>query len=199
MHSVYGLKSSFQKLLAPLARGLFSLGVTANQMTVAAAVASVGYGLALGLCPQSRVLWLCLPLFLFARMAMNALDGMLARTYGQASRYGAFLNELCDIASDAALILGFWGLGAALPAAVFAVTAGLAEAAGLGAQAICGVRRYDGPFGKSDRAAAMGIAGCLVGLGFDDAILVRSFLWLCAGGALYTCGRRVQAALKDQP
>lgn len=197
MHSVYALKASFQKLLAPIARRLFLWGVTANQVTVAAAFASVGYGLALGFYPQSHVLWLCLPLFLLARMAMNALDGMLARNYSQASKRGAFLNELCDIASDAALILGFWGLGAQMPAAIFAVTAALCEAAGLAAQAICGVRRYDGPFGKSDRAAAMGLSGCVLGFGIDNAIFVQTVLWLCAAGALYTCCRRVEAALKE--
>ena len=124
---------------------------------------------------------------------------MLARTYGQASKRGAFLNELCDIASDAALILGFWGLGAPLAAAVFAVIAALSEAAGLGAQAICGVRRYDGPFGKSDRAVAMGVFGACVGFGLDNALVIQSFLWLCAAGALYTCGRRVEAALQENP
>lgn len=199
MHSVYTLKASFQKLLAPLAQRLFSWAVTANQITVAAALASVGYGLALGFHPESQILWLCLPLFLFARMAMNALDGMLARNYGQASKRGAFLNELCDIASDAALILGFSGLGAPLPTAIFAVTAALCEAAGLAAQAICGRRRYDGPFGKSDRAVAMGLFGCMlgIGIGIDNALLLQAFLWLCGAGALYTCCRRVEAALKE--
>ena len=48
---------------------------------------------------------LLLPAVLFARMAMNAVDGMLAREHGQKSRLGALLNELGDVVSDAALYL----------------------------------------------------------------------------------------------
>ena len=48
-----------------------------------------------------------LPAVLFVRMALNAIDGMLAREHGQKSALGAFLNELCDVVSDAALYLPF--------------------------------------------------------------------------------------------
>lgn len=195
MPSVYALKSSFQKLLSPLAKGLYSIGVTANQVTLTAAAASVAYGAAIGWYPQVQVLWFGLPVFLFVRMALNALDGMLARDYGQASKKGAFLNELGDIASDTALILGFWGLGAEFSAAVFATTAALSEAAGLGAQAICGMRRYDGPFGKSDRAVALGAMGIMIGLNLLSAMVLNVLLWLCVVGALYTCRQRIAAAL----
>jgi len=40
-------------------------------------------------------------------MALNAIDGMLAREFGQKSRLGACLNELCDVVSDATLYLPF--------------------------------------------------------------------------------------------
>ena len=40
-------------------------------------------------------------------MAFNAIDGMLAREFGQKSRLGAYLNELTDVVSDAALYLPF--------------------------------------------------------------------------------------------
>lgn len=197
MPSVYALKSAFQKLLSPAASGLNTLGVTANEVTLAAAITSVAYGAAIGFYPQVQALWFGLPAFLFVRMALNALDGMLARDYGQASKKGAFLNELGDIVSDAALILGFWGLGAGLAAAVFALTAALSEVAGLGAQAICGVRRYDGPFGKSDRAVVLGVIGCLVGLDLLGPMLLCGLLWLCAAGALFTCWQRIAAALRE--
>jgi CDP-diacylglycerol--glycerol-3-phosphate 3-phosphatidyltransferase len=38
-------------------------------------------------------------------MALNAIDGMLAREHGQASRLGAVLNELGDVVADAGLYL----------------------------------------------------------------------------------------------
>ncbi len=39
----------------------------------------------------------------FLRMALNAVDGMLAREFGQRSALGGYLNEITDVAADAAL------------------------------------------------------------------------------------------------
>ena len=59
--------------------------------------------------------FLLLPLWLFVRMALNAVDGMLAREFGQKSRLGAYLNEISDVVSDAALYAPFAWLGAVRP------------------------------------------------------------------------------------
>ena len=40
-------------------------------------------------------------------MALNAVDGMLAREFNQKSRLGGYLNEITDAVSDAALYLPF--------------------------------------------------------------------------------------------
>ena len=50
---------------------------------------------------------LLLPPVLFVRMALNAIDGMLAREFAQKSALGAVLNELGDVVSDTALYLPF--------------------------------------------------------------------------------------------
>lgn len=47
--------------------------------------------------PSQPLLYLLLPLWMLLRMALNAVDGMLAREFGQQSRLGAYLNELCDV------------------------------------------------------------------------------------------------------
>ena len=44
MPSIYDLKPRFQSLLRPITRGLAAAGVTANQVTVAAAVLSIAVG-----------------------------------------------------------------------------------------------------------------------------------------------------------
>lgn len=44
----------------------------------------------------------------FIRMALNALDGMLARECNQQTRLGAILNETGDVISDIALYLPFY-------------------------------------------------------------------------------------------
>jgi CDP-diacylglycerol--glycerol-3-phosphate 3-phosphatidyltransferase len=105
--SIYALKPKFQPLLRPLATGLANAGVTANQVTLAAAVVSVALGLTVAYLAPERWPFLLIPLWMFVRMAFNAIDGMLAREFGQKSRLGAYLNELTDVVSDAALYLPF--------------------------------------------------------------------------------------------
>ena len=93
MPSVYQLKPRFLALLQPLTATLAARGVTANQVTTLACLLSIGYGAILALLvwqrqDAARWLWLGLPLFLFVRMALNAIDGQLAREPGQKSRLG---------------------------------------------------------------------------------------------------------------
>ena len=104
MPPLYELKPRFQQLLRPFVKLLARAGVTANQITVAAGVASVGLG---GWLAAQHRGWIILPIFLFLRMALNAIDGMLAREHGQQSKLGAVLNELLDVVSDAALTVPF--------------------------------------------------------------------------------------------
>jgi len=197
--SIYQLKPAFQDLLRPIAGWLFREGITANQVTTVAAVLSVTYSAALWLAPSTSGLWFGLPAVLFVRMALNALDGMLAREYGQKSRLGAFLNELCDIVSDAALILGFASLAPNLTmvCAVFALVAALSETAGICAQACGASRRYDGPMGKSDRAFLLGALGLGIGAHWiGPGVVLGAFLPAIAATA-WTTIRRVRAALTE--
>ena len=96
MASIYDLKPRFQALLRPLAGFLARAGVTANQVTIAAVLLSLATGAALLIWPWAMLL---VPGALFVRMALNAIDGMLAREHGQKSRMGAVLNELGDEAA----------------------------------------------------------------------------------------------------
>ena len=83
--SVYALKPKFQALLRPLVQRLAQRGISANQVTLLACGLSILIGLLISLCLSSDWLWglLLLPIFLFVRMAMNAIDGMLAREHAQ--------------------------------------------------------------------------------------------------------------------
>lgn len=119
--SVYRLKPAFVALLRPLARLLATSGVTANQVTAAACLLSILYAVLLACFPAASLLWGLLPVWLFLRMACNALDGIMAREHHQKSRLGALLNEMGDVVADAALfvplalLLGLAGLLLALP------------------------------------------------------------------------------------
>jgi len=167
MPSVYDLKPAFQKLLRPGVRALARAGVTANQVTIAAAVLSTAAGIAIAATPARRQVLLLLPVVLFLRMALNAVDGMLAREHSQKTNLGAILNELGDVVSDAALYLPLALVPGFAPALVapIVVLAGVTELAGVLVQLLGGSRRYDGPMGKSDRAFGFGLLGLLGGLG----------------------------------
>lgn len=198
MPTLYSIKPAFQNLLRPLATGLVSAGATANQVTVAATIISVVAGALIALFPQNALLFWLLPLVLFVRMALNAIDGMMAREFEQASKLGAYLNELGDIVSDVALILPFAFVAPFATAAVvaFAVTAMIAEYAGVLGVMTGGGRGYDGPFGKSDRALALGIIAALIGSGI---ILPSWFGWafpLMALLSVVTAVNRVRAGLR---
>jgi CDP-diacylglycerol--glycerol-3-phosphate 3-phosphatidyltransferase len=201
MPSVYDLKPKFQALLRPAVQRLATAGVTANQVTVAAAALSLIVALVLVARP-GRAALLLVPALLLVRMALNAVDGMLAREHGQASRLGAVLNELGDIFSDAALYLSLAvalaPLGAAPWAVVlFAFAAVATEAAGLQALQIGAARRYDGPMGKSDRAAAVGLLCFLLAFGVPGGIWVTAAFLILAALALLTVLNRSRAALAE--
>ncbi len=168
MTSLYALKPRFQALLRPTVSALAQAGVTANQVTVAAALGSVAVGVVAAVWGRALPwLFLLIPVWFLLRMALNAADGMLAREFGQKSALGAYLNELCDVVADAALYLPFalvmpWGV-AGVAAVVFLAT--VSEFAGVLGTMVGGERRYDGPMGKSDRALVFGALGAWIGLG----------------------------------
>ncbi len=197
--SVYSLKPGFQNLLRPLVRTLARAGVTANQVTLAAAAISIAVGVLLARSPDRPRLFLLLPVVFFVRMALNAVDGMLAREFGQKSNLGAYLNELCDVVSDAVLYLPFaflphfdslW-VGAVIVLSVVSEMAGV-----LGAQ-IGASRRYDGPFGKSDRAAVFGALGLAIGLGLGPASWLDALFPIFAVLLILTIANRVRRGLAE--
>lgn len=164
MPSIYSLKPRFQALLRPAVRWLARSGVTANQVTLFACIMSIALGLFL--CIDKRWM-LLLPLFLFIRMALNAVDGMLAREFGQKSRLGAYLNEITDVVADSFLYLPFAFLSVFEPLwiGVIIVLAVISEMTGVVGVMTGASRRYDGPMGKSDRAFVFGALGLWTGLG----------------------------------
>ncbi len=161
MISVYQIKPKFQQLLQPIMVRMRNLGVTPNMLTISAIILSalVG-GLAIYL-PLHDALVLY-PVALLIRMALNALDGMMARTYAMQSRLGEVLNEMGDVVADLCLFAPLLGLSFLPQYAVllFLILSVVNEMAGVLAKAISGERRYDGPMGKSDRALVLGL-GCI--------------------------------------
>ena len=99
-------------------------------------------------------------------MALNAIDGMLAREFNQKSPLGGYLNEATDVISDAALYLPF-AFVAPFDWCVIALVIFLAfmsEFLGVLGQIHGRGRRYDGPMGKSDRAFLFGLIATVYAL-----------------------------------
>jgi CDP-diacylglycerol--glycerol-3-phosphate 3-phosphatidyltransferase len=198
MPSIYDLKPRFQNLLRPMTNGLADAGVTANQLTLAALLLSFATGALIFYCRARRLL-LLLPLVLFVRMALNALDGMLAREHNQKTSLGAILNELGDVLSDSALYLPLAlvaGFDSRL-VVLIVLLAVISEMTGVIGVEIGVSRRYDGPMGKSDRAFVFGALGLLLGLNLPMVPFVPYVLWLVLALLVFTIINRARGALKD--
>jgi CDP-diacylglycerol---glycerol-3-phosphate 3-phosphatidyltransferase len=197
--SIYELKPRFQALLRPLVVRLHGMGVTANQVTIAACAISVLLGLWLFFFARQAAAFALIPLWMFLRMAFNAIDGMLAREHGQQSALGAFLNELTDVLSDAALYLPFALIAPFSPfwVGTVIVLAGLSEFTGALGPTVGASRRYDGPMGKSDRAFVFGALGLYVALGWPLPAGTAWLMPLLAALVAWTIVNRIRRALAE--
>jgi CDP-diacylglycerol--glycerol-3-phosphate 3-phosphatidyltransferase len=198
MASIYELKPKFQGLLRPVTNALARAGVTANQVTVFAMLLSFVAGAAIYYFHSLRVL-LLLPIVLFLRMALNAIDGMLAREHNLKTPLGAILNELGDVFSDAALYLPLALIAPFDPLlmVLIVIFAVISEMAGVLGVPIGASRRYDGPMGKSDRAFIFGALGLLLGLNLAISPIVRPVLWIVLILLALTILNRARCALRE--
>lgn len=197
--TIYDLKPAFQNLLRPVCKGLATVGVTANQVTVVALVVSLIVGATFAFNPNAKWAALLIPVWLFLRMALNAIDGMLAREHDMQSELGGILNELSDVVADAALYLPFALVNGISPALVVCVViiSILTEMAGVVAVQVGASRRYDGPMGKSDRAFVFGLLALLLGLGLDLQWWANAGLMIVAVLSALTVINRSSKALQE--
>lgn len=201
--TTYSLKQQFQNVLRPTAARIDARGITANQVTAFTCFLSVLYGVTLA-ATSSAWLFFLFPVFFPFRMALNALDGMIAKERQQVTRLGGLLNELGDSISDFALAAGFfftlkganlhflWG---------FISLSMVVDLAGLWSFSINGKRSFAGPMGKSDRGIPLSVLAIVVGVGLShgeinqalcSAVLLISLLLM-----LLTVIHRCQDALKQ--
>jgi CDP-diacylglycerol---glycerol-3-phosphate 3-phosphatidyltransferase len=200
MPSLYDIKPRFQALLRPLVAVLARAGITPNALTAAALLLSAAVGALL--CAFHNDAWplALLPPALLLRMALNALDGMLARQHDMKTPLGAILNELGDVTSDALLYLPFARRPAVAPALIIAVVllGTFAEFAGVLAATLGASRRYDGPLGKSDRALAFALLALAMLCPFlQYPLWINYALAALALLAAFTILQRVRNALRE--
>lgn len=199
MISIYQLKPRFQNLLRPVVQRLFDRGVTANQVTLSACVVSLAVGALVAVFADHPWVFTLIPLWMIVRMALNAVDGMLAREFGQQSKLGAYLNELTDVIADSALFLPFALVPEVNLGLILLVTLGavISEYAGVLGTIVGASRRYDGPMGKSDRAFIFGLLGAGVALGWLSGLWINIILTVIAALLVYTAVNRVRRGLAE--
>ena len=197
--SIYDLKPKFQNLLRPLVIKLEQRGVTANQVTLTACAISVILGLILTALSGYHWLFMLIPIWLFVRMALNAIDGMLAREFNQKSRLGGYLNEITDVVSDAALYLPFAFVHPfdSLQIGLIIWLSALTEFCGVLGQVQGKTRRYDGPLGKSDRAFLFGVLGLVYVFVPTLPDFLYWLLWVAIILLIVTCVKRVKFGLAE--
>ena len=101
-----GARSSARGGLAPLARGLHRLGVSANAVTFTGFALTLAGATLLGLSQPLPAL-----LVLLAGTLADTLDGQVAKAAGGGTRLGAFLDSTFDRLSDAAFAVAAIWLG----------------------------------------------------------------------------------------
>lgn len=125
-------------------------GIHADTISYSSIAASAIAGVCFWRAADSPWLLVVAPLFCYARLWLNMLDGMVALAAGQASARGEILNDLPDRVSDVLIFAGVAHSGLASPftgywAAIFAL---LTAYVGTLGQAVGVQREFSGPMSK---------------------------------------------------
>lgn len=109
-------KSRIDRLFSPLARVLLAAGISPNALTLATPV--LGALACWWFLRTREVVLFCL--LVAAIGALDALDGLMARLSGKVSKFGAYLDAMCDRYFEAIVVLtvasatGYWVLSLAM-------------------------------------------------------------------------------------
>lgn len=193
--TLYAIKPRFQALLRRLAAWLAGRDVSADALTGWGLVCAALAGATIALAGPGPWLLLAPPLLL-ARIACNALDGMVARAQGAARPWGTVLNETGDRLAD---VLCFGGLilSGALPRPVATALLPLVllvSYLGVIGQAAGGARRYEGPLGKADRMLVLGLYCCCAPWLAPAGALAG---WALVAGLALTALNRLRAMARE--
>ncbi|WP_436862926.1 CDP-alcohol phosphatidyltransferase family protein [Mammaliicoccus sciuri] len=199
MISIYEIKPKFQQLLMPIVDWMRKIGMTPNQVTILALLLSIVTGIILSIFHENKWIYILMPIVMFVRMALNAIDGVIAKKYQMKSHLGLLLNEIGDVISDLFLFIPFvfiaedYGIGIML----FISLSIISEMAGVTVQVIGSSRRYDGPMGKSDRAFIVGFISILIFVHLNIIPYLHFVFYICSILMLINIYNRITKGLKE--
>ena len=171
-------KEKIQSLLRDEAEIAYKIGLTPSHLSAAGAVLGVSSGIfywMTGLSAsdplRSRVYLFLAVLFLLASGFLDALDGVLARIYKEASARGAFLDSLLDRYVDSAVYLGIiigglcdllWGILALIGSLLTSYVRARSEALKISMESV-------GVFERAERIILI-VASSIIGLFWLEAL-----------------------------
>lgn len=199
MRGLYSIKPWFVRRLRRAEDALVRRGASPDTLSAAAVVVSLlaGAALAVGGALEEPLWWLLVPPLGLVRLALNALDGAVARRTGGGRPFGEVVNEISDRVSDVALlgplafvvepVLAFSALTCAL----------LASAAACAGRAVTGRRVTGGVMAKADRVAVVAVAA-LAGSVTSSSTPLAFAAWVVALGSAATCVARLVTLSREE-
>jgi CDP-diacylglycerol--glycerol-3-phosphate 3-phosphatidyltransferase len=192
-------KPLLERLFRPVARVLGRRGVQPNTITLAGLSTSTLAGMLALEFPTATWSLFAILAAMLVRLALNHIDGILAREHGMKTPLGGMLNEIATPAEDMVLYLPL-ALRPEMPAALIvgAVMLGaLVEVAGLSALAVGSARRFDGPMTKVVRGIFFGALALAAALGMVPALWASAALFLILGLLAVTASNRLSRAMRE--
>lgn len=194
---LYAGKERFVRRLRGAEDRLVARGVRADTITLAALPAAAATAACLVAGAHLHAAWWLgvAPLSLL-RMALNALDGAVARRAGTRHRRGALLNELVDRAADLVTLCAGYLVPVPAPLVTAAILGTLLVSfVAVAGEAVTGSRTHAGPMGKPDRALVLALSA-LGAVGVGPVALVAGFGTIACGAAA-TVVQRVRRVWLD--
>jgi archaetidylinositol phosphate synthase len=133
-------KQRVQLQLTSVAKSLHNLGLSPNHVSILGIILAVLSAITYWQWKLDPLLLILAPLLMLASGLLDALDGALARTYGEATNFGGFFDSLLDRYADTVILCGIilggltevsWGLAALVGSLLVSYARARAEAAGV--------------------------------------------------------------------
>lgn len=191
-------KPFLERLFRPATHVCNRRGMQPNTLTVMSLSASSLAGVLVLEFPAATWPLLTVLAAMLARLALNHMDGILAREHGMKTPWGSLLNEIATPAEDMVLYLPL-AARPEMPSAliVLAVMLGvLVEVAGLSALTLGSARRFDGPMAKVPRGTFFGVLAVAAVLGLAGP-WVQPALLIALGLLVVTAGNRLSRAVRE--
>jgi len=163
-------KQRAQLQLTSVAESLHNLGLTPNHVSILGIVLAVLSAITYWQWKLDSILLILAPLLMLASGLLDALDGALARQYGEATKFGGFFDSLLDRYADSIILCGIilgeltevsWGLAALIGSLLVSYARSRAEAAGIKMESV-------GLFERAERIVLLAVVSLI------------SYVWLDA-------------------